>query len=80
MTQRQQELDRERRWDLYRHSVIERMPESDYKTAVLAGIAHKLKMLDRMETASQTLSIAKPARTRTDRRIARPPINPAVPA
>jgi hypothetical protein len=65
MTQRQRELDRERRWELYRRSVIERMPESDYKTAVLAGIAHKLMMLDRME-ASQSRSIDKAARTRTD--------------
>ena len=28
------------------------MPDSGYKTAVLAGIIHKLKMLDRMEAAS----------------------------
>jgi hypothetical protein len=80
MTERQRELDRERRWELYRLSVVEKMPDSDYKTAVLVGIAHKLKMLDRMETASQTSSIAKAARTRTERRITRPPINPAVPA
>jgi hypothetical protein len=66
MTQRQQELDRERRWELYRRSVIESMPESDYKTAVLAGIAHKLMTLDRLET-SQSRSIDKAARTRTDR-------------
>jgi hypothetical protein len=64
MTQRQRELDRERRWELYRRSVIERMPESDYKTAVLAGIAHKLMTLDRLEAGSQASSIAKAARTR----------------
>jgi hypothetical protein len=65
MTQRQRELDRERRWELYRRSVIERMPESDYRTAVLAGIAHKLKMLDRME-ASRSPLIDKAAGSRTD--------------
>jgi hypothetical protein len=42
------------------------MPESDYKTAVLAGIAHKLMMLDRME-ASQSPSIEDAAGTGTDR-------------
>ena len=66
MTERQRELERERRWELYRLSVAECMPESDYKAAVLAGIAHKLKMLDRME-ASQSRSIDKAAITRTDR-------------
>ena len=38
----------ERQWELYRLSVVEKMPESDYKTAVLAAIAHKLEMLERM--------------------------------
>jgi hypothetical protein len=42
----------ERQWELYRRSVVERMPDSDYKTAVLAGIAHKLMMLDRIEASS----------------------------
>jgi hypothetical protein len=65
MTQRQRELDRERRWELYRLSVAESMPESDYRTAVLAGIAHKLMMLDRME-ASRSPLIEKAAGTRTD--------------
>jgi hypothetical protein len=65
MTQSQQELERERRWELYRRSVVESMPESDYRTAVLAGIAHKLKMLDRME-ASRSPLIEKAAGTRTD--------------
>jgi hypothetical protein len=43
---------RERQWELYRRSVIETMPDSDYKTAVLAGIAHRLMMLDRIEASS----------------------------
>lgn len=42
----------ERQWELYRRSVIERMPDSDYKTAVLAAIEHRLMMLDRVEAAS----------------------------
>jgi len=49
---RQLELHLERRWERYRLSVVEEMPDSAYKTAVLAGIAHKLKMLDRMEATS----------------------------
>jgi hypothetical protein len=65
MTERQRELDRERRWELYRLSVAEKMPDSDYKTAVLTGIAHKLKMLDRIET-SRSAFIEGAARTRTD--------------
>ena len=56
----------ERQWELYRLSVVERMPESDYKTAVLAGIAHKLKMLDRIE-ASHSAFIEDAARTRMGR-------------
>ena len=56
----------ERQWELYRCRVVKRMPESDYKTAVLAGIAHKLMMLDRME-ASQSPSIEDAAGTGTDR-------------
>ena len=56
----------ERQWELYRLSVVERMPESDYKTAVLAGIAHRLKMLDRLE-ASHFAFIEDAARTRTGR-------------
>jgi len=52
MTKRQRELDLERKWELYRLDVVEGMPDSAYKTAVLAGIAHKLKMLDRMEATS----------------------------
>jgi len=52
MTKRQLELDLERKWELYRLSVAERMPDSDYKTAVLAGITYKLKMLDQMQATS----------------------------
>jgi len=53
MTKRHRELDLERKWELYRLDVVEGMPDSAYKTAVLAGIAHKLKMLDRMEALSR---------------------------
>jgi hypothetical protein len=58
----------ERQWELYRLSVVERMPDSDYKTAALAGIAHKLEMPDRTE-AAQSPFIEKAARTRTDRSV-----------
>ena len=56
----------EHQWELYRLSVVEGMPDSDYKTAVLAGIAHKLKMLDRIE-ASHSAFIEDAARTRMGR-------------
>jgi hypothetical protein len=59
-------LYQERQWELYRLSVAERMPDSEYKTAVLAGIAHKLMRLDSIE-ADQTPFVEMPARTRTDR-------------
>jgi hypothetical protein len=66
MTERKQELDRERRWELYRRSVVESMPESDYRTAVLEGIAHKLMTLDRIEVFRSTF-IEKAARPGSDR-------------
>jgi len=47
----QSELRQERQWELYRRSVAERMPDSDYKAAVLAGIAHALMRLDSMEAS-----------------------------
>jgi hypothetical protein len=56
----------ERQWELYRLSVVEGMPDSDYKTAVIAGIAHKLMRLDSIE-ASQSPFIEGAARTETDR-------------
>lgn len=43
----------ERRWALYRRSVVERMPDSDYKQVALAGIAHNLMMLDRIEDSAE---------------------------
>ena len=47
--ERRQELYQERQWELYRRSVAEGMPDSDYKAAVLAGIAHALSRLDSIE-------------------------------
>jgi hypothetical protein len=47
------EIMTERQWELYRRSVVERMPDSDYKVAVLAGIEHKLMMLDRIDALSR---------------------------
>jgi hypothetical protein len=64
--ERQSELYQERQWELYRRSVAEGMPDSDYRTAVLAGIAHHLMRLDSIE-ASRSPFIEKAARARTDR-------------
>jgi hypothetical protein len=36
----------ERAWDLYRLSIAEQLPESAYKAAVIAGIKHRLHLLD----------------------------------
>ena len=56
----------ERQWELYRLIVIEKIPDSEYKTAVLAGIAHALMRLDSIE-ASRRYSNADHARSRIDR-------------
>jgi hypothetical protein len=37
----------ERDWELYRLSVVESMPDSPYKMAVIEGIRHKMEMLER---------------------------------
>jgi hypothetical protein len=49
--ERQSEFHLERQWELYRQSVAEGMPDSDYKNAVLAGIAHALSRLDSIEVS-----------------------------
>jgi hypothetical protein len=49
--ERKSEIYVERQWELYRRSVAERMPDSDYKAAVLAGIAHTIMRLDSIETS-----------------------------
>jgi hypothetical protein len=41
----------ERQWELYRLSVVEQMPDSPYKKAVIDAIKHKLMTLDRQEAA-----------------------------
>ena len=66
MLERNRELYQERQWELYRRSVAEGMPDSDYKAAVLAGIAHHLMRLDSIE-ASRSPSFEKAARARRDR-------------
>ena len=53
---RQSELHLERQWELYRRSVAEGMPDSDYKAAVLAGIAHALMRLDSIEASRSPLN------------------------
>ena len=40
MVQRKSEIHLERQWELYRRSVVEGMPDSDYKAAVLAGLSY----------------------------------------
>jgi hypothetical protein len=64
--ERSRELYQERQWELYRRSVAEGMPDSDYKAAVLAGIAHHLMRLDSIE-ASRSPLVEKAAWARTDR-------------
>jgi hypothetical protein len=51
------ELYQERQWQLYRRSVAEGMPDSDYRTAVLAGIAHELMRLDSIDSLKRGLSL-----------------------
>jgi hypothetical protein len=51
MMERDQELYQERQWQLYRRSVAEGMPDSEYKTAVLAAVAHALSRLDSIEAS-----------------------------
>ena len=63
----QSEFNQERQWEMYRRSVAEGMPDSDYKKAVLAGIAHALMRLDSIEASPSPL-MEDTARTRTDRR------------
>jgi hypothetical protein len=53
--ERKSEIYVERQWELYRRSVAERMPDSDYKAAVLAGIAHTIMRLDSIETSRRRL-------------------------
>ncbi len=64
--ERKLEIQLERQWELYRRSVAEGMPDSDYKKALLAGIAHALMRLDAIE-ASHRPSNEDAARIRTDR-------------
>ena len=49
----------ERDWELYRLSVVEQMPESLYRDAIIAGISHKLFLLDRL--ASSIFTACQPA-------------------
>jgi hypothetical protein len=68
MMERHRELYVERQWELYRRSVVERMPDSEYKSAVLAGIEHHLTRLDSIE-ASPSGRAKGAVRTRTDKSI-----------
>ena len=42
----------ERQWELYRLSVVEKWPDSPYKAATIAGIRHKLAVIEDAETPS----------------------------
>jgi hypothetical protein len=46
---RKSEIQLEQQWQLYRRSVAQEMPDSEYKKAVLAGIAHSLMRLEWIE-------------------------------
>jgi hypothetical protein len=56
--ERKSELRLERQWELYRRSVAEAMPDSDYKAAVLAGIAHALMRLDSIEDSRRNATLS----------------------
>jgi hypothetical protein len=45
----------ERDWELYRLSVVKQLPEGPYKDAIVAGINHKLYVLDQQELISRTI-------------------------
>jgi hypothetical protein len=49
----------ERQWELYRRSVVDQIPESSYKSAVIAAIAHKLMILSRHDTGAMARSVQK---------------------
>ncbi|MGD1093374.1 MAG: hypothetical protein ABSB35_15465 [Bryobacteraceae bacterium] len=51
----------ERQWELYRWSVVESMPDSPYKAAVLEGIKHRLLMLDLEEASRVAIDLPQPA-------------------
>jgi hypothetical protein len=38
----------ERDWELYRLSVVAQQPESSFRDATIAGIKHKLHLLDQL--------------------------------
>jgi hypothetical protein len=44
----------ERDWEHYRLSVVEQMPENPYKEASIAGIKHKLQLLDEQDPPQAT--------------------------
>ena len=47
----------ERDWEMYRLSVVERLPEGPYKDAVIAGIKQKLNRLDQTADPAFTKSL-----------------------
>ena len=63
--ERHAELDQERQWEIYRRSVAGGVPDSEYKKAVLAGIAHALMRLDSIEASRTRLPEGRPRNTLT---------------
>jgi len=45
----------ERQWELYRLSIVEQMPESPYKKAVINAIKHKLRTVEIRESTTGTV-------------------------
>jgi len=49
----------ERQWEFYRMSVVEGLPDSPLKRALLSAIRHKLRMIDSFEDMHASLSDGK---------------------
>jgi hypothetical protein len=46
----------ERQWELYRLSVVEKWPDSPHKEATIAGIRHKLAVIENTEAPRNGIS------------------------
>jgi hypothetical protein len=51
----------ERDWELYRLSVVAKLPDSPFKCATIAGIKHKLHLFDKLDLSGQRV-LARPKR------------------
>ena len=57
----------ERQWEMYRLSVIEGIPDSPYRAAVLEAILHKLRMLEMLEGSANPIHEALKGKSRIAR-------------